>query len=195
VNDTSIIESIRGDVADMLTRPRSGTAEDIDWQAVTDMIVARYADRIASLVSKSTITLDALRGGLDRALRPFIDYGDRNVHEEVARCATQFLSPEAIASNSTAAVAVKTTYTHICQSLSDALTAETFDEATLLIRNLKDWLAWSTWKRCVGCQVDEVCRVPIWPVGSKSDFEHPSCSNMTSTPINDYWGPPWDPTA
>jgi len=195
VNDTSIIESIRGDVADMLTRPRSGTAEDIDWQAVTDMIVARYADRIASLVSKSTITLDALRGGLDRALRPFIDYGDRNVHEEVARCATQFLSPEAIASNSTAAVAVKTTYTHICQSLSDALTAETFDEATLLIRNLKDWLAWSTWKRCVGCQVDEVCRVPIWPVGSKSDFEHPSCSNMTSTPINDYWGPPLDPTA
>lgn len=191
VNDTAIIKRIRSDVTEMLTLPRtSPTAENIDWQAVTDMIVARYGHRIASLASKSATTLDALHTGLDYALRPFIDYSNRNATEEVARCSTQFLSPEAKASNSTAAIAVKTTYTHICQSLSDALMAETFDKAAILVRNMKNWLAWSTWKRCTGCQVDEVCVVPIWPWGSKPDFEHPSCSNMTSTPSNDYWGPP-----
>jgi hypothetical protein len=151
------------------------------------MIVASYANRIASLVSNSTNTLGALHAELDRALRPFIDYGNRNVTEEIVRCSTQFLSTKAVASGSTAAVAVKTTYTHICQSLSDALVAETFDEAALLIRDLKVWLAWSTWKKCTGCQLDEVCMMPIWPWGSKQDFESPSCSNMTSMP-NDYWG-------
>jgi hypothetical protein len=191
VNDTATTKRIRSDVAEMLTLPRtSPAAENIDWQAVTDMIVARYANRIASLASKSATTLDALHTGLDYALRPFIDYSNRNATEEVARCSAQFLSPDAKASNSTAAVAVKTTYTHICQSLSDVLAAETFDEAALLVQNLKKWLAWTTWKRCTGCQVDELCVVPIWPWGSKSDFEHPSCSNMTSTPSNDYWDTP-----
>jgi hypothetical protein len=190
VNDTSIIQRIRLDVTEMLTLPRTSSTESIDWQAVTDMIVARYANRIASLASRSETTLEALHTGLDYALRPFIDYRNRNATEEVARCSNQFLSPEAAVSNSTAAVAVKTTYKHMCQSLSDALMAETFDQAALLIRNLKNWLAWSTWKKCTGCQVDEVCMVPIWPRGSKRDFEHPRCSNMADIPINDYWGPP-----
>jgi hypothetical protein len=187
VNDTSTIKRIRSDVTEILTLPRTSSTENIDWQAVTDMIVVRYANRIASLVSNSTNTLGALHAELDRALRPFIDYGNRNVTEEIVRCSTQFLSTKAVASGSTAAVAVKTTYTHICQSLSDALVAETFDEAALLIRDLKVWLAWSTWKKCTGCQLDEVCMMPIWPWGSKQDFESPSCSNMTSMP-NDYWG-------
>jgi len=191
VNETSTIKRIRSDVTEMLTLPRFSSTNGIDWQAITDMIVARYADRIAILASTtSTTTFDDLRAGLGRALGPFIDHSNRSAAEEVARCAIQFLSPDAVASDSTAAIAVKTTYTRICQSLSDALMAETFDEATLMIRDLKSWLAWSTWKRCVGCQVDEVCMVPIWPWGSKQDFEHPSCSNMTSIPVNDYWGPP-----
>lgn len=192
VNETSKISRIRSDVTEMLTRSRSSAMDSIDWQAITDMIVARYAHRIASLASTSTATstFDALHAGLDRALRPFIDYRNRNATEEVTRCANQHLSPEAIASNSTAAIAVKTTYTQICQSLSDALLAETFEEAVPLIRSLKTWLAWSIWKRCVGCQLDEVCMVPIWPWGSKQDHESPSCSNMTGVPNNDYWGPP-----
>ena len=190
VNESYIIEDIRSDVTEMLTRPGSSFTDSLDWQAITDMIVARYAHRIASLASTSTTTFDSLHAGLDRALRPFIDYSNRNATLEIARCATQFLSPEAIVSDSMAAIAVKTTYTHLCQSLSDALMSETFDEAVLLIRELKHWLAWSTWKKCVGCQLDEVCVVPIWPWGSKQDFEQPSCSNMTGVPNNDYWGPP-----
>jgi hypothetical protein len=187
VNDTSTIKRIRSDVTEMLTLPRTASTNSIDWQTITDMIVARYADRIASLASESTATLHA---GLDRALRPFIDYSNRNATEEIARCSNQFMSLDAMASNSTAAIAVKTTYVHICQSLLDALMADTFDEAAFLVKNLESWLAWSTWKKCVGCQVDEACMVPIWPWGSKSDFEHPSCSNMTTAPINDYWGQP-----
>jgi hypothetical protein len=190
VNDTSTIKRIRSDVKEMLTLPRMSSAKTIDWQAITDMIVARYANRIAALAStSSTTTLDALHTGLDLALRPFIDYSNRNATEEVTRCANQYLSPKAMESNSTAAVAVKTAYSHICQSLSDALMAETFDDAALLMRDLKHWLAWPTWKRCIGCQMDEVCVVPIWPYGAKSDFEHPRCSNMTSTPSHDYWNP------
>jgi hypothetical protein len=164
------------------------TNEIIDWQAITDLIVGRYATRIALLASEKMTSLSAFQANLDRALRPFIDYSNRNAKSEVARCAEQFLSPAAIASNTTAGIAVKTTCTHLCQALSDAASAETLEDGLLLVKELEDWLGWTVWKRCTGCLVDKVCMIPIWPWGSKQDREQPRCSNMTDNQHGDYWG-------
>jgi hypothetical protein len=189
VNDSSITELIREDVRTMLTLSTSPiTNEIIDWQAITDLIVGRYATRIALLASEKMTSLSAFQANLDRALRPFIDYSNRNAKSEVARCAEQFLSPAAIASNTTAGIAVKTTYTHLCQVLSDAASAETLEDGLLLVKELKDWLGWTVWKRCTGCLIDKVCMIPIWPRGSKQDREQPRCSNMTDSQHGDYWG-------
>lgn len=189
INDTAITETIREDVRTMLTGTTSTTtSEAVDWQAVTDMIVGRYASRIASLADGNISSLPALRAGLDRALRPFIDYSNRSTSSEVARCVDQFLSPAAFVSNTTAAIAVKATHRRICQSLSDAAAMQTLDEGLQLMVDLKDWLGWTTWKRCTGCHVNEVCMIPIWPWGSKQDREQPRCSDMTDDQRGDYWG-------
>lgn len=188
-NDSAITGDIREDVRIMLTGTTSTTTpEAVDWQAVTDMIVGRYASRIASLADGNISSLPTLQAGLDRALRPFIDYSNRSTSSEVARCVDQFLSPAAFASNTTAAIAVKATHRRICQSLSGAAAAQTLDEGLLLIMELKDWLGWTTWKRCTGCHVNEVCMIPIWPWGSKQDREQPRCSDMTDDQRDDYWG-------
>ena len=188
-NDSAITATIREDVRTMLTGTKlTPTPEAVDWQAVTDMIVGRYASRIASLADGNISSLPNLHAGIDRALRPFIDYSNRNASSEVVRCAEQFLSPAAVSCNTTAAVAVKATHRRICQSLSDAVAAQTLAEGLDLIMHLKDWLGWTTWKRCAGCHVDEVCIIPIWPWGSKQDREQPRCSDMSDEQPGDYWG-------
>jgi hypothetical protein len=189
LNDSSTLAIVREDVRAMLTRsPPPTLSEGIDWQATTDLIVARYAPRIALLASEKMSSLAAFQATLDRALRPFVDYSNRNTSSEIARCAEQFLSPAAIASDMTAAIAVKTTSTRVCQGLSDAAAAETLEEGLLLVRELKSWLGWTVWKRCTGCLVDEVCMIPIWPWGRKQDREQPRCSDMTDSQRGDYWG-------
>jgi hypothetical protein len=189
VNASSTLKIIRKDVRAMLTYPTPPIPnERIDWQATTDLIVARYAPRIALLASDKMSSLSAFQATLDRALRPFIDYSNSNTSSEVSRCAEQFLSPAAIMSKTTAAIAVKTTYYHICQVLSDAAAAETLEEGLLLVRELKSWLGWTAWKKCTGCLVDEVCMIPIWPWGRKQDREQPRCSDMTDSRRGDYWG-------
>jgi len=188
VNDSASTEAIRQDVRIMLTTAPAITLEAVDWQAITDMIVGRYANRIASLANGNILSKAELQAGLNRSMRPFIDYSNRSTAAEVARCAEQFLSPAAIASNTTAAIAVKATHERICQTLSDAAQAETLGECLSVVRGLSDWLAWTTWKKCTGCQVDEVCMIPIWPWGSKKDREQPRCSNMSDDQHGDYWG-------
>jgi hypothetical protein len=164
------------------------TNERVDWQTITDLIIERYATRIALLASEKMTSVSAFQANLDRALRPFIDYSNRNTTSEVSRCAEQFLSPAAIASNTTAGIAVKATYTHLCQTLSDIAAAERLEDGLLLVRELKDWLGWTVWKKCTGCLVNEVCMIPIWPWGSKQDREQPRCFNVTDSQHGYYWG-------
>ena len=188
-NDSTLTGIVREDVRKMLTETEpAANAGRVDWQAVTDMIVGRYAIRIASLADGNITSLLDLQAGIDRALRPFIDYSNRSTSHEVARCVEQFLSPAAIASDTTAAIAVKETQRRVCQSLSDAAAAETLEEGLVLVRSLRDWLGWTIWKKCVGCLVDEVCMIPIWPWGSKKDRDQPRCSDMTEGGHGDYWG-------
>ena len=188
LNDSAITKTVREDVRAMLTTTTPTTPEAVDWQAITDMIVGRYANRIASLSDGNISSLTALQAGLDRALRPFIDYSYRNTSMEVIRCAEQYLSPVAIKANTTAAIAVRTTHKRVCQALTDAAAAETLEEGLLLVKSLRDWLGWTIWKKCIGCHIDEVCMIPIWPWGNKKDREQPRCSDMTEGGHGDYWG-------
>lgn len=185
-NDTTVIKAVRSDLRHMLTTS-SDSVNGTDWQAITDLIVARYAGRIAYLASDRTGSLLDFQGEVDRALRPFIDYAVRNDDDEIARCASQFLSPEATADDSIAAIAVRETYLHICTSLVLALESKTHEEGLSRVRELKQWLGWATWKKCNGCVLDEVCMIPIWPWGSKADFDHPRCSNSSIHGRGDYW--------
>lgn len=185
-NDTTMTNAVRSDLRHMLTTS-SESVNSTDWQVITDLIVARYAERIAYLASDKTESLLDFQGEVDRALRPFIDYAARNDDEETARCASQFLSPEATADVSIAAIAVRETYSQICKSLLLASKSKTHAEGLRRAKALKQWLGWATWKKCNGCLLGEVCMIPIWPWGSKADFEHPRCSNDSIHGRGDYW--------
>lgn len=148
----------------------------VDWQGVADMIVSRYADRIEYIISGNVETLEDLKTELNSALRPFVDVEHRDQEKEVERCAAQFW-PAGVKTKdlNTAAGAVRESYLTLCAELAMASRAETFEQGMGIVKSLREWLGWTTWKRCRGCGVHEVCLLPIWPIGSEKDFEQPQC--------------------
>ncbi|KAK8217623.1 hypothetical protein M8818_001382 [Zalaria obscura] len=174
-NGTAAVEHFRREITDMvMAEPRKGGR--LDWQAVADMIVTRYSDRLEYMTSGKLDTSETLHGEIDRALRPFIDYGYRNTSAEVERCAMQFWPLEADATT-VAARAVFNVSTTLCSTLSAAAKEDDYDASLALIEELQQWLAWTSWKRCRGCGYHEVCFLPIWPMGTAADFEKPSCKS------------------
>ncbi|ODQ56123.1 hypothetical protein SAICODRAFT_51477 [Saitoella complicata NRRL Y-17804] len=151
----------------------------VDWQGVVDMIIQRYADRIEYLASGHFTTLEAFQAEVDRALRPFIDYGARNGTLEVERCAAQFIPSDAD-TTTTAYLATTQIAHHICSTLSSALSTSSLSSALGLLQDLKSNLGWTTWKRCRGCDAHEICFLPIWPVGREEDFVQPRCRGNVS---------------
>ncbi|KAL1619135.1 hypothetical protein SLS56_010223 [Neofusicoccum ribis] len=163
----------------------------MNWQAVADLVVERYSGRIEYLASVSD--LDTLQVEAEELLKPYIDYSARNSSAEIERCAAQFLpvsSLESIATAPLAAQAIHGVTTSICSTLVSSANATDIGNASLAIKDLMSYLQWSTWKRCRGCSIDEVCFIPIWPAGRKQDYENPQC--QSSLPGGDrdesYWG-------
>jgi hypothetical protein len=192
-NESGSTDDVRQAVGNMVLR----TADDnkaVNWQAIVDMIVARYAERIEYLASGSLTTLSTLQAEIDRALRPFIDYNARNSTLEIERCASQFI-PDHVSTTSTnvAAQAIRQVTHALCTSLVIVSAQTDYTTALNQIKQLRDYLAWTTWKQCRGCAADEICFLPIWPVGSAEDFEQPKCrSDISLTPgryWNDFGGP------
>ncbi|KAF1343724.1 hypothetical protein BDV97DRAFT_380193 [Delphinella strobiligena] len=188
-NNTAELEVVRQDIKKMVLGPDS-TADATNWQAITDLIVTRYADRIAYMASGDLTTLPALTSEIDRALRPFIDYGSRNSTLEAARCATQFWPSPAAIEPSVAARAIKQTYQTVCTALASASHLDSHAAALETVRQLKKHLAWTTWKICKDCARNEICMVPVWPMGSAEDFVQPPCvsSDTIGERRGDYWG-------
>ena len=185
-NTSTSIPGLRDEVKGLATGRTSSTSTD--WQAVTDMVVARYADRISYLASGSFSNLTKFRQEVDRALRPFIDYSARNSTAEIQRCSHQVLPRDH--NVSLASRTVLNITTTICSILSSVL-SEDVDLSTALnqITELKSWLGWTEWKKCRGCGYHEVCFLPIWPLGSKADFEQPKCRSNVMFAPGGYW---WD---
>lgn len=167
-----------------------------NWQAVADLIVERYSDRIEYLASISD--LETLQWEAEQALKPYIDYGARDSAAEIERCAAQYLPVSSLKSLSTAPIAAQAIHavaTSICSTLVSIANATDVNRATSDVQDLVSYLQWTTWKRCRGCSAAEVCFIPIWPAGRKQDYENPQCqSSLPSSRDRDdsYWGG-WGP--
>lgn len=60
--------------------------------------------------------------------------------------------------------------------------------AVSLIDELISYLQWTTWKECGTCSDDEVCVVPIWPMGSLENHRAPRCTGEEEGIPRGYWG-------
>lgn len=186
-NGSAEVDLVRDNITEMVSR-KSSTSDSTNWQGVADMIVGRYADRIEYLASGQLSTISELKAELAFALRPFINHASRDASLEAERCAIQFL-PVGANLNTIAARAVKDVSYALCSTLVAAAEEAEYEAALSKIRDLKNYLAWTTWKRCQGCTMHEICFLPIWPVGSAEDFVQPKCrSDVSMGPGNGgYW--------
>ncbi|OJK02970.1 hypothetical protein ASPACDRAFT_40287 [Aspergillus aculeatus ATCC 16872] len=160
-----------------------------DWQAIADMVVERYAREIRYLASGDVATVADLHAEIETMLVPFIDYSDRDTDAERERCAHQFL-PGEIAVDGVAATAIHSVARSICATMLAAWQEPDYQTAVDHFRELVNYLAWTTWKQCSGCGDHEVCVVPIWPMGTLEDYEHPQCRDFSNpvSPGQSYWG-------
>lgn len=193
---------VRGHVGDSVVRSISHRQAPVDWQGVTDMIVARYEKRLSLIAQADSI--DLLRDEVNHLLNTYIDYSE--VDEEFSaarqRCTEFYLRPAQVQTPEDHLIyaAIETTAAAICAALFKArqLTVEDSksDESTLnaakeVVVGLMDTLRWSEWKECGKCQVDEVCFVAMWPFGNVEDHYNPSCLNLSAVAgRHNYWRDP-----
>ncbi|KGO41983.1 hypothetical protein PEX1_012580 [Penicillium expansum] len=182
--------SILAEVTNMIMTQNPADASE-DWQAITDMIVTRYSKELSYFGSGSIDSIERLQSEIDRVLSPFIDYSKRDDVAEIERCATQFLPLPSLEGGSIAAQAVHGVASRICSSLLEAGKKQELESAVQVVRDLVGYLDWATWKECRGCAANEICVVPIWPMGSIQDYESPKCKDASSPYDQDgenYWG-------
>ena len=187
----------------------------VNWQAVVDKIVTRYSERIWYMAN-GQLTGGALLLLLGTALNPFISYTDDTAMAEqlaMDRCTQHYLDPALLhpetwtPEDRAVAAAIERVSHSICDALFSArnllrphfITNPDIDppveEAQAIIQQLIEELRWSTWKECGKCpSPDEICSIPMFPVGGVEDYFNPSCKNITG--IKDsagYWGglKPW----
>lgn len=190
VNYTSTaLDAVRKAVTAMALGVTTSSTRHTSWQEVADMTLSRYADRISYLASGELTSLTELRLEAERSLRPFIDYSHLNKSAEVARCKDHFIPWARRQSSSTAAIAIAEVTTLICETLSRIAHSklQDYSHGLSLARALKSWLAWTEWKKCKGCQPNEFCFIPLWPLGSAEDFEAPRCVSNFKGVGRDYW--------
>ncbi|KAE8164019.1 hypothetical protein BDV40DRAFT_261603 [Aspergillus tamarii] len=179
---------IRNDL-DYLIMHHDPSEASFNWQGVADMVVQRYAHELRYLVSGQLSTLQALHGEIENSLGPFIDYSDRNPVLEADRCSMQFVPAEAL-SDGLASDAVRSVTHSICSTMIEAWKQTDYDTAVAQLQSLMDYLSWTTWKECKGCGDNEICVIPIWPMGTVEDYEHPQCRDASrpSGQGRRYWG-------
>lgn len=164
-----------------------------NWQAVTDMIIQRYADELNYLLSDIFSDTAKLHAEICRILEPFIDYSDRNSSLEIERCVDQFIPKSASLRENLAGRAIHSVTNTICSTLVNALGEQMYEVIVGNIKNLIDYLAWTIWKECRGCKDTEVCTIPMWPYGVAEDYKHPRCRNADNMygSGRSYWGRPF----
>lgn len=159
----------------------------VDWQAITDMIVERYARDLKYFVSGKLSSTSELHFEIERVLRPFIDFDARDSTREIERCATQFL-PAGLPSNTVAAGAVTAVSSTICTVLVRTLQEDDYETIITSLERLIDYLSWTVWKDCPEkCDWNEVCFIPIWPAGTVENHDHPHCKDKPSSRGKSYW--------
>lgn len=200
------LSRVREDVRGMImNKDWTSTSATRNWQAVADMVVERYSGILhrlhidASLRGNST----NLNSYLGTILRPFIDQEARDATLESARCVANVLPSVPTTSTSLAHRTISTVANHTCTTLLSAyslLSATTphsptspfpnpLSHALSILDNLFAYLAWTIWKQCRGCKDEEVCWIPMWPMGSHEDHASPRCLGEQDAKFRvGYWG-------
>jgi hypothetical protein len=162
-----------------------------NWRTTTDAVVTRYSNELTYLASTKISTMEALQEYIEKLLSPFIDYSERDAVLEADRCATQFLPMQLQGGKSMAARAVYSVAHNVCSTLLEAWAEQELASAQNIIQTMIEDLDWTVWKECRGCEDNEICVVPIWPMGTVDDYNNPQCKPV-SMPYNgtgeSYWG-------
>ena len=184
--DSSLLEPVRQEL-NTLVMTHDASEISFDWQAVADMIIERYSHTLKYLAS-GVPNETQVREAIGRLLQPFIEYHGRNVTLEAERCKTQFI-PFSAPMQGTAALTVRAVAEDICWTLLEAWEAD-YKTTMGKITDLVEYLSWSTWKECIGCKDNEICMIPIWPMGIEEDYDHPACRDVQKleVPGREYWG-------
>ncbi|KAK4466051.1 hypothetical protein QBC42DRAFT_167624 [Cladorrhinum samala] len=200
------LRAIKARVEEVVRDRVDGKQASVDWQGVTDMIVTRYADRLWD-VAETVDSLRVLQGVVNGLLNSHIDYSveDEGYERAITNCAKHYVqfSPVTTEQDHLISVAIGSVTQAICATLfdvrkvilddADGASDETLAAAKGLLKSLNSKLRWSRWKECTSCSSDEVCFVPMWPVGDKDSFDRPNCRNVTTIQKgwidNRYWEP------
>lgn len=186
--DSSQLQPVRRDL-NILIMTHDTNERSFNWQVITDTVVERYAHALKYLASGDLSTTEQVHGAIQRLLDPFFAYPDRNTTVEAECCANQFI-PLTAPTLGTAANAVQSITQRICWTLLETL--EETDYGTIMnkIQNLVEYLSWSTWKECRGCKDNEICVIPIWPLGIEEDYDRPQCRDEKKLEVEGtkYWG-------
>jgi len=174
-----------------------------NWQAVADMVVKRYSAALHHLHTDGTVrsSKKAYAARLSTLLRPFIVPSARNMSLETLRCTTQLVPPiPLVAPPPLAHTTIHTITSHICSTLIAALdvsnatpsrslaaTSSPPYVALDLIDGLVHYLQWTTWKECGPCADEQVCFIPMWPMGSLENHRSPRCMGEEGVGQG-YWG-------
>jgi len=185
------------------------TSNAVDWQAIVDVIVTHYHERLFDYAYGSDPFLSTpslMLANLNLLIRTFINPDRRNAKQEILRCTNRFLP--AASRPSIPATAVTQVLKHICTTLlgAEAILSQsinhdirsmaqtpifhaehqhndniTLDRFRKLFRDLLEDLSWPIHKFCRGCSSSEVCFTAVYPFGTKEDLEQPSCKNLVET--------------
>ncbi|KAK3368837.1 hypothetical protein B0T24DRAFT_341437 [Lasiosphaeria ovina] len=208
---TSVTDSqlyaIKSRVAEVVDKRGDAThTAIIDWQGVTDMIVARYSDRLKYMAGKID-TLSTFQGQVNNLLNLHIEYAiddGSDLKLALDRCTkyhTASIVPETPEDHLILA-GIEAVTSSICSTLfrvRELIVADTdADQASIVaaeeaVQDLVGHLKWVKWKDCSTCAYDEVCFVAMWPFGDTASHERPTCRNSSSIATGFRFGSYWDP--
>lgn len=202
----STLQALRDEVASLILGAKGASPSSKNWQATADTVVARYSAPLHHIISSTELRADpaALGAYIHDLLRPFINGGDRNASLETARCTAQLVAPlttRTVSEPKLANRALHGVTSRICDTLLTALSISTAPtphvsymsvyaaRAVDEVKELVDWLGWTSWKQCGTCGDEEVCFVPIWPMGTREDHARPRCRGEEEAAGQvGYWG-------
>ncbi|KAI1150114.1 hypothetical protein F4825DRAFT_24954 [Nemania diffusa] len=195
------LAGIKDYVDKIVSERKDQLSRTIDWQDVTDIIVARYADRL-KLMAEEVHTLEAMASEVNFLTTAFIDNrdGGDKADKAIERCTYFYLrSVEPVTEPDVLIkAALETTTRRICQVLFQVrqLVVEnpkpnqsSLDDSVSALKSLTEYLNWTRFKRCPPCAINEVCLIPMWPFGTVDQYNSPRCSNGAIFDGEDnYWG-------
>lgn len=211
-----------------------GSGPGINWQAIVDAVVSRYADRLTTLVRLSPGRLESdaeqFSAEIFVATNTHVDFPSTpddvsilamDADDEAAaraRCQNHYLRQIELDKASFTPedhliyAAITQVTGRICGTLFQARSrihgayhSETHDPekrrsalsraaeiSQESVRKLMGELQWTRWEKCGDCGINELCFVPMFPIGSLEDHQKPRCLNESRIGVGlnltrNYW--------